>query len=62
MYQREVPTLIAMFRYIRVVPESMLSHASNDRWLATAPDFTAMQGHPEASEKESCSPGPLPTI
>jgi hypothetical protein len=40
-----------MFRYIRVVPEPMLSQVSNDRWLATAPDFTAMQGHPEVKKK-----------
>jgi hypothetical protein len=36
-----------MFRYIRVVSELMLSQFGNDRWLATAPDFTAMQGLPE---------------
>lgn len=35
-----------MFRYIRVVPELMLSQFGNDRWLATVPDFTAMQGQP----------------
>lgn len=50
-----------MFRYIRVVPDRMLSQVSNDRWLATVPDFTVMR-KVTPSEKESCSPGPLPTI